>query len=239
MHMESGPLSGERASRIMMPERWDAKVWRYMSFVSLTSILQLKSLFFTRIAKLKDPYEGTMPEVLQNYFGDETMEICGAKVRVLDILKLQSRLSCVNCWHVNDVESAAMWELYSSESGVAIQSSVGGLIQGFRGASNLKMALVQYVDFDGKSLPGLPYPTYLKRKSFSHENELRLVIEDADAGTHPDGLLVSANLSQLIERVYVSPIAPPWTAQVVRREVEQYGLETEVIHSSLYSKELK
>jgi hypothetical protein len=237
--MEPEPSSDEDTRHIRVPERSDAKVWRYMSFVSLVSIVQLKQVFFTRIANLDDPYEGSMPEALRSVFGDDQKEIGGVMVSAVDFLKIKSRFSCVNCWHVNGVESAAMWKLYSSESGVAIQSSIGGLLRGFNAASGLEMALVEYVDFDATDLPKMPYPIYLKRRSFSHENELRLVITDADTAAHPDGLLVSADLSQLIERIYVSPLAPFWMAQVVRRELEQYGLEIEVIHSSLYSKGLK
>jgi hypothetical protein len=231
--------SDEVPRRIMMPEKWDAKVWRYLSLASLLSILQTKSLFFPRIEKLDDPYEGAMPEALKTFFADAEQEFGNRTVKVTTVLDAHSKLSCVNCWHANDVESAAMWKLYAQDSGLAIQSSVGGLIQGFLSVAGINMALVQYVDFESDELPKLPYPVYLKRKSFSHEHELRVVIQDVDITAQPDGVLVPVDLSRLIERVYVSPSAPAWIAHVVRRELELYELKVDVIHSSLYSRQLR
>src|SRR5207248_607285 len=112
-------------------------------------------------------------------------------------------------------------------AGMAIQSSAAGLRQAFLEQKGLKMAMVQYIDFDALELPKVPFPVYMKRKSFQHENELRLVVLDIDI-TYPDGLFVKANLSKLIERVYVSPTAPSWIADVVRRELHLYGLTVEV-----------
>ena len=237
--MDAEATAPERGHReIMMPERWKAKVWRYVSFASLVSILQSGKVFFPRITKLDDPYEGAMPDALRSYFGNEEEEFEGRKLRVVDFLEAHSRFSCVSCWHVNEVESAAMWKLYSSDSGVAVQSTVGGLILGFKEA-NPKMALVQYIDLEGSDLPKLMFPVYLKRKSFSHENELRVTLIETDIPAYPDGLPVAADLKALIECIYVSPSAPKWHVDVVRWEVERHGLKVEVHQSSLYSKALK
>src|SRR5436190_15216029 len=118
--------------KIMMPKDWEAKVWRYTSVASLISTLQTKGLFFPRIEMFEDPYEGAVPEALKKLFGEQETDFGEYKVRLVTLLEVERRFSCVSCWHLNDVESAAMWKLYS-DSGLAIQSSVGGLIQGFRG----------------------------------------------------------------------------------------------------------
>jgi hypothetical protein len=237
--MPSEHTTGQPSWEEITTPRQDATVWRYLSLASLLSILQTKTLFFSRIAKLDDPYEGAIPTALRVALGDTTEQFGDGVIRVVDRLDAHSKLACVNCWHVNDVESAAMWKLYSFDAGVAIQSSAGGLKTAFPEAPGLKMALVQYVDLDAVELPKIPFPVYLKRKSFQHENELRLVVLEVDTISHPDGVPVRTNLSKLIERIYVSPSAPAWVADVVRRELHLYDVQAEVIHSSLYSLELK
>jgi hypothetical protein len=52
------------------------------------------------------------------------------------------------------------------------------------------------------------------------------------------GIYVPVNLDMLIEKVYVSPVAPNWLAGVVSCEMKQYGLDQEVVHSDLYSRQL-
>jgi hypothetical protein len=240
-------IVGGHSHETFVPEE-DLKttVWRYMCVASLFSILQNRALWFTRLTelRLRDKYEGAVPDRDREY-SDEILnkyaEFCKddankTSVRFFSYIENDCRIKCVNCWHANDGESAAMWKLYSSESGVAIRSSVGRLILGLRGAIGLDMASVQYLNFDSKDSQGTPCPIYFrKRECFSYENEFRVVIEESDAATHAKGILIETDLSQLIERIYVSPVAPPWTAEVVRREVEKYGLKAEIIHSSLYS----
>jgi hypothetical protein len=36
-------------------------IWQYMDFTKLVSILERKELFFARVDRVDDPYEGTIP----------------------------------------------------------------------------------------------------------------------------------------------------------------------------------
>lgn len=233
----------EPARRYMMPDRGDAKVWRYMNFASLASILQTKTLFFSRVTTLADAYEGIMPASLRGHFSDPAREFVDDDTKTVDFLEAATASSCVSCWHVNEDESAAMWKLYSFDFGVAIQSTVVGLIVALADSARsakVEMALVQYIDFESPDLPRLPFPAFLKRKSFSHENELRVVTINRDLANNPTGVAIAVtDFSKLIERIYISPSAPTWFADVVRREIATYGLTIEVRHSLLVSRQLK
>lgn len=44
------------------PDDKKNKIWRYMDFPKLISMLEKDALFFVRTDKLFDPYEGTIPE---------------------------------------------------------------------------------------------------------------------------------------------------------------------------------
>ena len=93
----------------------NVKIWRYIDFTKFVSLLDTKALFFTRADMLGDPYEGST-----SYFNKANWPII-YKDKIL-IESLHSATShnawkrqwtFVNCWHMNEIESAAMWKLYA------------------------------------------------------------------------------------------------------------------------------
>jgi hypothetical protein len=220
---------------LVMATNWRSTVWRNMRVVELLEVLQTESLFFRRLDKLRsdDPYEGVMPGTLKRLLAEREKAIFSG-LPTSSELDQHTECACVNCWHMKEEESAAMWKLYSQDSGVAIQSNVGTLMNLFMG-KRVTMALVEYIDFEALDLPVLPYPVYYKRKSFDHEKELRLVVLDSDTKSSPEGISLSVDLTKLLRRVYVSPEAEPWIVPVIQRELERYGFASSVtvIHSDL------
>ena len=100
------------------------------------------------------------------------------------------RKSCfINCWHINDAESAAMWDIYSHRNeGIAIVSSENLLRRALEKSKlDIYCGVVQYDDYnssdfvieDGNALS----PVIFKRNSFSYEAEYRLVYWDTSV-TH-------------------------------------------------------
>src|SRR5258706_13694835 len=105
-----------------------AKIWRFMTLAELVSLLSERALFFTRVDKLDDPYEGSLPrlDVAQAEKGFESLTSHGQ-----DIIRntrqqvgyVQSKLwTMVNCWYVNEHASVPMWKLHASE-GASLQST--------------------------------------------------------------------------------------------------------------------
>lgn len=108
--------------------------------------------------------------------------------------------------------------------------------------------MVRYADYDEIRpevfLNGVT-PYIFKRKSFEHERELRVLLwfqATADGeGNYPReaadvGRAVSADLVDLIEGIYVSPLAERWFAELVHTLVTAYGLPCAVIQSHLYTR---
>ena len=95
-------------------------IWRYMDMNRLLSLLRTSRLHLSRLDHLGDPWEGTWPQpVLDAYRSRATI----SKVEfLLDTDQLQKK-TFVNCWHISPHESAALWALYSKESGLAIKST--------------------------------------------------------------------------------------------------------------------
>jgi len=232
-------------------------IWRFIDFTKFVDLLDKQALFFCRADKFADPYEGSYPA---KFFLREK-QVAERYTEIQDyppihcVPEQRRRLReyvAINCWHMNEHESAAMWSLYlKSEDGVAIRTSRKGLNKALSGAcatlisDNLKLLWatpVRYVDFedDDPNLGEIGAFT-LKRKSFEHERELRAIIwrnvERRIEGLEPipsNGLLVPIDLDTLVECVYVSPTAKPWFADLVRSVIGTYGFNWKVIHSSMY-----
>ncbi len=158
------------------------------------------------------------------------------------------RFVFLNCWHMNENESAAMWRLYvKNDAGVAVQSTYSRLREAFNGRDAVYLGPVRYIDYD-RDLIDMPYGydtlcAYIhKRKSFEHEREIRAVVTkeakvdgEIDWGSNvlSGGLKQPVDMDILVEHVYVAPTAPEWFADLVRSVVANYGYNFTVSPSKL------
>jgi hypothetical protein len=285
----------------------EAPLWRYLSLPKFLSLLQQQALYFSSLEYLarSDPFEGTLPpsrfahrkwrsldqlppevrSTLPGYLKRGETDLNVAFTRFLDFHELRIRQAYahrrsyfINCWHLNEHESAAMWSLYSrANEGIAIVSSEARFLQAFAAAPvEIYGGCVRYGDYgspeftieDGNAFRPLLY----KRQSFAHEREYRLVHWDTSV-THkkiqavngvfnweddviPDingsgqitvgrsedeiealqpspGLVVQCQLSELIARVVVSPLAERWFFDVVSAACSAHGITVSAERSSL------
>jgi hypothetical protein len=235
------------------PEDINVKVWRYMDFTKFVYLLEKESLFFTRADKFNDPFEGilndfTTKQFREYYFnelkfGEDSFE------DILFYFEKSRQWTKINCWHMNNFESDAMWKLYlKSYEGIAIQSTFDRLCTAFNKTEEpILIGTVQYEDYNSYVIPvGNVYHKYLtKRKSFEHEKEIRAII---DYMPFKDGKIdfseplqvgedIPVDLEVLIEKVYVSPDSPKWIYDLVVSVLKKYGLDRiEVIQSDLNSR---
>jgi hypothetical protein len=221
----------------------DARVWRYMDIGKLVSLLNTATLFFCRLDRLRDPYEG-LPNTLTlgEWKGREASP--GQMGRVY----AENRLwMYVNSWHLNEFESAAMWELYlKTFEGIAVETTCGRLRDSFCAEKSHKVFIgtVNYIDYETEPVPSenALFLALHKRRSFAHEQELRALIWlltslDTDIKVPPpEGVNVRVDLLRLIRKVFVSPSAGSWYVDVVAALLEKFGCGAiPVIQSHLYS----
>ena len=149
----------------------------------------------------------------------------------------------ISCWHMNEHESAAMWKLYSSSNeAVCVQSTY----RRFRGCLPpcVLIGEVNYIDYETQGFSPANGFNFImhKRLSFTHERELRAIFwemmgtPDAQpykARIEPSGLAIEVDLPALIERVYVSPTAAPWFANLVAAITAKCGFAFPVKQSAL------
>jgi hypothetical protein len=207
----------------------DAKtVWRYLSFSRFVSVLQTGQIFLVRLENLEDPYEGRFTVATE----------CRFPRPVIGASEQYSRHNlCVSCWHTNEYESAAMWAIYSGQRGVAIRSTIGRIKKSLHKESrDVFICEVQYVDFSQFDGCDNYFSLNLKRKSFEHENEVRLWVHETD---HTEGqkcgTKINVDLEELIDQVYISPKAESWLKDLVDRERVTYHLNRGAIQSALYA----
>jgi len=149
----------------------------------------------------------------------------------------------VNCWHANESESAAMWDLYSNRnSGVAIKTTVERLKASLRGGETF-LGAVRYVDFSNyieREVLNVMVPAFLKRSSFEHEREVRLLhFKGEDLGSPLEVSAQKVCLNTLMQSVYLSPVMPAWTADAVLDVAERFGVSRDVfVKSDLYNKNI-
>src|SRR5690606_8123294 len=120
---------------------------KYMDFTKFTSLLSTKSLFFCRVDKLEDHFEGTTSKL--NYDRrvkyHQNQHLRSTKIprlteeQVIEEVKKDyetdnkmKALRCVSCWNKINKESAALWKIYSDfHKGIMIKSNIDNLNSAF------------------------------------------------------------------------------------------------------------
>jgi hypothetical protein len=158
----------------------------------------------------------------------------------------------VNCWHISEHKSAAMWKLYTQgNEGVAIRSTFGRLMECLRPATvEVFAGKVTYIDYRKQRIPddNMLFPSMHKRMSFQHEQELRLLYWDTDLAVSYDptaivwkegvcfkkGVAIDVDIGALIDKVFVAPTSQVWFKNLVQSILlEKYRIGTEVRQSDL------
>lgn len=197
-----------------------AKIWHYTSIPALFSILQRKQLWFTRLDKLEDPWEG------RSWHWHKSLHDSASED--------YERKALVHCWHIADGESDVMWKVHAPSFGVAVQSAVGRLKQALSGPEKVVCAPVRY----GTDWNRLPPPRYAfqKMRHFEGEREYRAHIDHKysyDAlgkrvEVQEDGRYVDIAPDILIEEVWLSPHSPQWFHAVLQTALRLHAYNRDI-----------
>lgn len=235
------------------PEDEKIKVWRYMDFTKFIALIDSKSLYFARTDKLDDPFEGSLPRhnaIIREYNPDKISsetrdQLIRAMVEMSKNNESRKKYMAVNCWHMNDCESAAMWKLYlNNNEGIAVQSTYSRLKKSLTDKEKIYLGRVKYIDYDSEYIDtnNIFEPFMHKRKSFIHENEVRALISrwpvdnnkiDFVQETIDHGVSVDVDVETLIERIFIAPNAPDWLSNLIKSVIHRYNYQFEIVHSKL------
>lgn len=238
----------------------DTKLWRYLTFEKFAWLVQKSELYHRRLDLLGDKFEGSVTKIYaqKREGGILPRHLTSGLPAEIESLSIKLRLVThfAVCWHNSKHETAAMWKLYSAESaGVAIVSNPKRIFESVD-LSPYRTGIfgpVEYLDFDVDDMT-LPFAKkartgFLKMKSFEYEREVRGMIHLENWGDNefdltqeyleklkgrvPTGLSVRVDLQDLIENIYVSPLAPPHFRDVVQGFSEHHGLGDRIRSSTL------
>lgn len=155
----------------------------------------------------------------------------------------------INCWHLNECESEAMWRLYSDNNkGIVIQTTLQDLADSIDD-DRVFLSEVRYINFNDENHTPSDlnvnghFSPLLKRESFKHEQEVRLFFQPkADFETLSDlnykykPELISVDVSKLISKIYISPYAQEPYNSSVRAVCRLFGIpESKIVDSNLLS----
>ncbi|MFN7649912.1 MAG: hypothetical protein ACK5UT_20645 [Acidobacteriota bacterium] len=215
---------------VLSPE---LRIWRYLTLPAYLDFLTRQALYFSSVESLheSDPWEGALwPQHHTELRQALSLSPEAAKDLSGHFERVHRPLTFVCCWHQNEFESAAMWDLYSQREGVAIQSTLGSLTHSFPNLKEGHVRPVQYVEPDSENQAPI---NFTKRPSFRHEQELR--IQAVLVGPDLRGEYADVNISALVQSVYVNPKAKRWVADAIASTTEKLNFRLPIIHSSLYS----
>ena len=226
----------------------DAVLWRYMDFTKFVSLLEKNALFFVRVDKLEDPFEGAYPtknkdlnfQAFYEAFNRSMTEDDFRKTR--DFQRQWHPFILISCWHESLHESAAMWKSYSRETdGIAIRTDFNSFKQSLISSQDIFVGKVNYVNYDSHVIPesNSLYAFLHKRLDFKYEQEVRaLIMELPEVGGLTGhlcdiGKYYEVDLSFLIKEVYVAPYADDWFIELIKSVADRYELKARVVKSSL------
>lgn len=217
-----------------------------MDFTKYLSLLDRGQLYFPNLEALasSDPHEGLLAQpnyrhrqwkgiddLTHTEWDELQMEPMTAAERHIQFWSTKNsreywlrrrfydrRAFFVNCWHLNNYESAAMWSRYvSGTEGIAIVSNYERIERSLaKSAERLFAGKVEYLDFE-KSKVGnrLVFPLS-KRISFAYESEFRLIQWDLGVQER-----LNALCSSLAESMFYGPGRPKRTDEIDWSVIEE------------------
>lgn len=239
----------ESHPNFIQPDNENIKVWRYLDFTKLISLFDKRRLYFSRADRFNDPFEGSLPQrniesrkIAPNDIPDhEKNTFIDQMNQMAEIYNAMPKQMAINCWHANEYESAAMWNLYlKSDEGIAIQSTFSKLKKSIIDEEVVYIGKVKYIDYESDYFDASNvFEAFVhKRKSFEYENEIRAVIAKFAINGNPNtyianGIEVKVDIETLIENIHIAPNAPTWFLELVVNVIKRYGYNFNVRQSFL------
>jgi len=224
-------------------------IWRYIDFTKFVDLLLSNQLFFARSDNFKDPFEGIFKlkdyDTSKNMFSDQ---------------QETKKYYFLNCWHINENQSDAMWKIFlDTKNGIAIKSTIGKLIESLENSKDdIFISKVYYRDYENVTFNELMFEEQnkifggrggsinqfnYKRISFEHEKELRLYYIDLpiphaikngiprEPLTHKQ---IDINTNELINEIVIAPFADIWFKDLVEKVISRLNFNFKVKKSDLY-----
>lgn len=190
-----------------------ATLWRYMDLSKFLDLILHKKLVFPRYDKFEDTFEGYAANFIEltrkglhsiNEFDEGTINFVTGILT--DAVAVYNYYAYVSCWHLNEFESAGMWKLYcNSPESLVIKTKAHLLKKSLNPDENHNIIFSQVTydsklnDIHLKDISNVqPHSALLmKRESFDHEKEYRLLLIDNNYQNEREALCNEIEKSQV------------------------------------------
>lgn len=221
----------------------DTPIWRYLSFDRYIYLITSGNLWFSRIDKVGDRFEGSTTHASHKMWRkayeqsipreklDETL------VKHTETQKFIRHLAMANCWHASESEEMHMWKLYSDKNGIAIRSTPGDIGNALIGRNDVMINRVRYLDYSELGNDTISRGSFISQATsrphyLEYENEVRLIVTNPELPSNsarfdqlPEGVGVAINSSKLITTSVIRPEAETWVFDVLEKIHSALGLQ--------------
>lgn len=236
----------------------DLEIVKYFDLSKFLYLIQTQTLFFCRLDKFEDQFEGSFPELSKKQYRDWFLDLTnsGSDFRKdeldyflndrIGISESFKKLNCISCWNKSSSESYALWKIYSDmNKGIMIKSSTSNLIKALeKTPENIQLSEIKYIDYRKEEIPigNLNYSVIHKHNAYNYEQEIRLIHQvrpqngykyNWEKEKNPFGKYMKIELESLISEIVVSPYAPKWFFEIIQNLLTTYKLDKPINYSVL------
>lgn len=258
------------------------KLYKYMDLEKFLSLIIRSEICFCNQSGLKniDPYEGAMTksELLQEAIVKNIMKDIkqSARFKKINIKNGDTHLSIdkdefdkyriyndsiyyIDCWHINENESLAMWKVFSNnKNSIAINTTKEKLINSI--INDNKDIYLKEVEYDNLFSDEAEFSNPIKTiqlvnnetlhiesgdqfswsvetgllrkaKYYEYEKELRLYFKDKDNAELTK--FIKMDLSNMIDEIIISPNCDEWFLTILNDILKKYDLNIKVKFSDI------
>lgn len=220
----------------------DTKIYRYMCLSQFLSIVETKHIYFRKITTWQDKWEA--PFISVKYCSDNPKKQDSEYNMDVSLDKAREYVFAM-CWSLNH-ESDSMWRIYSRDKeGIAIGTTVAEIkrINCSDCFERIILAKVNYYDKPEdaveifKKFPSIHCNALLKRNTFKHEDEVRIIAiknrEDISED-HEIHIYVPVEPTNFITSVIIDPSAEEWYVEAIKKYCKRLNFNFEPFRSTIY-----
>ncbi len=196
------------------------KMWRYLQPDKFEWLIKNSALYLAKASRFKDPLEGIIPELSLQLIKkfEESIGMIHDRAKWIEIMQNFRDSTYVNCWHINEDETARMWKEYCPVrkddegenifEGVVIETTYQQLDNACdEPPEKYFLTIVKYIKDIVKKYIKQGNSLHLfahKDESFIDEKEGRII---SIGNVNEDHLEMEINLDMVINAIYVHPCA--------------------------------
>jgi DNA-dependent RNA polymerase auxiliary subunit epsilon len=208
----------------------DTKILRYMNFPEFLYLLEYGKLYFTKVKLFEDKYEELIPGIAARVYKEADS---GLSSRNNFLNEIENR-TYINSWTEFNMESYAMWHIYSKKYGIAIETDCRKLkeiIKPFNGlvrkvkyidinkSENMIRASMNKTDKEDFQIENI---FTLKSRFYEYEKEIRAIFTDMGGEEYKE---IKIEIGSFLNSIIISPFASRWFDEMVSDIVSsKYGL---------------